>query len=185
MTEWRDATAFVLPTAPPDGERWLRGLSHTIDLRSDGYVFEERGRVLHGEWGGLSCRAQLVDDPAGAILVISYFSRDFRHDVAEQPDRWRDFCLLFAAACRALSPTAAVALGTISDEVLADLRPFAAAVADGAGARLRALPYALLYLSPELDRAALERDPSSAVPAHMLDNGGRITWGWPYDEFPE
>ncbi|MBX6386848.1 MAG: hypothetical protein IRZ07_28375, partial [Microbispora sp.] len=68
MTEWRDATAFVLPTAPPRGEQWLRGLSHSIGFRSDGYVFEEREAILHGEWGELGCRTQLVDDPAGTLL---------------------------------------------------------------------------------------------------------------------
>ncbi|MCW3815107.1 hypothetical protein ONA91_11640 [Micromonospora sp. DR5-3] len=185
MTEWRDASVFFLRTAPPDDERWLRGLSEVIDLRSDGLVFEERERLLHCEWNGLSSRAQLVDGPAGDILVISYFSRDFHSDIAEQPDRWRDFCLLFAGACRALSPTAAVALGTISDDVLTDVRQFAAVAAEEEVTRLRAQPYALLYLGPELQRAAREQDPSWEVVAHELDDGGGITSGWAYDEFPE
>ncbi|MFG3701359.1 hypothetical protein ACGF5C_26130 [Micromonospora sp. NPDC047620] len=184
MTEWRDAAAFFLTSVPEDDERWLRSLSRTIGLRSDGLRFDDNSRVLPCEWAGLESRAQLLGGSRGSILVVSYFSREFR-DLARQPDRWRGFCRLFGRACLALSPTVAVALGTISDDIPSDIRAIEAPVAEQDGAWLRSRPYALSYLCPELDRAALEESPASSFPSVVLADGGRVTWDWEYDDFPE
>ncbi|MET7750609.1 hypothetical protein [Micromonospora sp. NPDC005367] len=184
MTEWRDATAFFLTPGADDDEQWLRGLSSRIDLRSEGLIFDEHSSMLNCEWAGLDCRAQLINGPAGKTLVISYFARDFREHVAAGSERWRDFCRLFARACLELDPAVAVALGTISDDVLSDVRDFDSLVAEGDAAGLQDRWHALLYLSPALAQPA-ELSPAAAPLARLLPNGGRISWDWRYDDFPE
>ncbi|MEV4811705.1 hypothetical protein [Micromonospora avicenniae] len=182
MTEWRDATAFFLTSGEGDDERWLRSLSERIDLRSEGLAFDEYSRTLNCEWAGLECRAEVISGPTGGTLVISYFARDFRDDVAAQPDRWREFCHLFARACLDLAPTAAVALGTISDDVRSDIHEFDRLIAERNAVGLRDSWYALLYLAPGLEPAAV---PDAAPPSHQLPNGGLVSWDWRYDDFPE
>ncbi|MEV1168873.1 hypothetical protein [Nonomuraea sp. NPDC049784] len=185
MSGWQDASVFFLPPVREADERWFRGLSATIGLHSDGYLFQEKEKSLPGRWANLDVGAQLISRPAGSTLVISYFSRDFYWDVAKAPDRWVGFCHVFAWACVALSPFAAVALDTISDDILRDVRIYEEPVAEVDGARLLNMSYALLYLGPELNRAALEKSPPWGVYSHLLSNGGRVASSWQYDEFPE
>ncbi|MEU5565212.1 hypothetical protein [Micromonospora musae] len=184
MTEWRDATAFFLTTVGDDDEGWLRSLSNRIDLESAGLSFDENSSTLNCEWAGLDCRAQLTNGPTGKTLVISYFARDFREDVAARAERWRDFCQLFARACLELEPAVAVSLGTISDDVLSDVRDLDPLVAEGDAAQLQDRWHALLYLSPALAQST-ETSGATAPPARLLPDGGRVSWDWRYDDFPE